>query len=100
MKKKGGILVTFFLIAGMFLFLFLALNNISDGQDLEAGKQLEDSIHRAIMTCYATEGIYPPTLKYLEKEYGIIIDQKQYAVFYEVFADNIMPTVTVIPNKN
>ena len=51
------------------------------------------------MTCYATEGIYPPTMDYLEQNYGVLIDDEYYTVFYEIFADNIMPTVTVIAKE-
>ncbi len=38
-------------------------------------KQLETSIRKATMTCYATEGVYPPTLEYLKKNYNIDMDK-------------------------
>lgn len=56
-------------------------------------KQLENSIRKATMTCYATEGVYPPTLEYLKKNYGIQIDESRFTVFYEVFAKNLMPEI-------
>ncbi|MEG1458575.1 MAG: hypothetical protein RSB37_07190 [Acetivibrio sp.] len=99
MKKRiKGFGITAVVLA-MFLFLFCAVQNIEEGQGRESQKQLEKSIQRGIMTCYATEGIYPPTLQYLKEEYGIIIEEEYYSVFYEVFADNIMPNVTVVPLK-
>lgn len=51
------------------------------------------------MTCYATEGVYPPTLEYLKKNYGIQIDESRFTVFYEVFAKNLMPEITVMENQ-
>ena len=36
-------------------------------------------------------------IEYLEEHYGIQIDRERYNVFYEGFASNIMPDITVIP---
>ena len=63
---------------------------LNQGQEAESMKQLENSIRKATMTCYATEGVYPPTLEYLKKNYGIQIDESRFTVFYEVFAKNLM----------
>lgn len=78
------------------LALFTALSNLESGQSAEARAQLEDAIHRAVVSCYATEGFYPPTLDYVEEYYGIQIDSSRYAVFYEIFAENLMPDITVL----
>ena len=58
---------------------------------------LEDAITRALVTCYAVEGRYPSTLSYLEEHYGVDIDTEHYAVFFSSFADNVLPTVRVVP---
>ncbi len=99
MKKNLKVWVLFLCIIASLLFLLQAVTKVDAGQQIESQKQLEDSIHKAIMTCYATEGIYPPTMDYLEQNYGVLIDEEYYTVFYEIFADNIMPTVTVIPKE-
>ena len=52
---------------------------------------------RACIQCYAIEGRYPPSVEYLEENYGIQIDHDKYNVFYDGFASNIMPEITVIP---
>lgn len=57
---------------------------------------LEAAISRAVVQCYAIEGIYPPSVEYLEENYGIVIDREQYAVFYDGFASNIMPQISVV----
>ena len=56
---------------------------------------LDSAIRRAAVTCYAVEGKYPPSLEYLSENYGVHVDETRYAVFYDVFAENVMPTVTV-----
>lgn len=51
------------------------------------------------MACYAAEGIYPPDLDYLKDHYGVQVDEERYTVFYSVFAENLMPDITVLENK-
>lgn len=63
----------------------------------EGDVTLKNAISRATVQCYAIEGRYPPSVEYLEEHYGIQIDRKRYHVFYEGFASNIMPDITVIP---
>ena len=58
---------------------------------------LRKAITRACIQCYAIEGRYPPGVEYLEENYGIQIDHDKYNVFYDGFASNIMPEITVIP---
>ncbi|MDO5550120.1 MAG: hypothetical protein Q4F76_03040 [Lachnospiraceae bacterium] len=62
----------------------------------EGDVTLKNAISRATVQCYAIEGRYPPSVEYLEEHYGIQIDRRRYHVFYEGFASNIMPEITVI----
>lgn len=58
-------------------------------------KQIEDIIRRYAVYCYAQEGAYPTDLKYLEENYGLIINDKQYDYYYDAFASNLMPDIVV-----
>lgn len=58
---------------------------------------LRRAVTRASVQCYAIEGRYPPSVDYLEENYGINIDRKRYHVFYNGFASNVMPEITIIP---
>ena len=51
------------------------------------------------MACYAAEGVYPPNLDYLKEHYGVQVDDARYVVIYSVFADNLMPDITVLVNE-
>ena len=84
------------ILSALLLWFFPAINHLSDAQHEEGRAQLEMALRRATVACYATEGIYPPTLEYLKQHYGIQIDQSRYSVFYEIFADNLMPEITVL----
>ena len=48
------------------------------------------------LVAFAIEGRYPPSVEYLEENYGVQIDHDKYNVFYDGFASNIMPEITVI----
>ena len=78
------------------ILLAIASEKIGGRQENESLKQLETTVRKAVMTCYATEGVYPPNIEYIEKRYGIQIDHDRYGVFYEIFGDNIMPQITVM----
>ena len=79
--------------------LYKGVRKIEYGQQAESVKQLDSSIRKAVLTCYATEGVYPPTVAYLQENYGIQIDEERFSVFYEVFGDNIMPEITIVEKQ-
>lgn len=84
-------------IAGIVLLLFFTcLSSLERGSSEEGRQQLEEALRRGAVACYAAEGIYPPDLDYLIEHYGIQVDEKHYAVYYEVFASNLMPDITVL----
>lgn len=78
------------------LVFLTGLSNLDRDRSEEGRQQLEEALRRAAVACYAAEGIYPPDLAYLEEHYGIQVDEDRYTVFYEVFASNLMPDITVL----
>lgn len=85
---------------GLFLavlgLMISGLTSVQEESRQEGRRIVEESITRAIVSCYAIEGIYPEDLSYLQDNYGLVVDEKRYYVQYEIFASNIMPEVTVI----
>lgn len=94
-RRKSIMLLLIVLIFVVVWFL-AAAGNVDAGQQEAGRQQLEDALRRAAVACYAAEGIYPPTVDYLQEHYGIQIDRQRYYVFYEVFAENVMPQITVL----
>ena len=62
--------------------------------DLSAAS-VERAIHSSVVQCYALEGSYPPSLEYLEKNYGLLLDRTRYVFLYEVSGANLAPIVGV-----
>lgn len=75
---------------------FYSVAGRTDGRQTQV---LEDALRRASIQCYAIEGRYPPSVQYLEDHYGVLVDHERYAVFYDGFASNLMPDITVIDLK-
>ena len=83
----------------MAAILFFTLFSVQFGERTTARDQetLKKAIARASVQCYAIEGRYPPSIEYLEEYYGVMINRKKYNVFYDGFASNVMPDITVVP---
>ena len=95
-KKLFPVLAWAMVVVTVLLCFSLWLTGL-DRRQREAGRlQLETAIRRSAAACYAGEGIYPPDLDYLKEHYGLQIDETRYRVFYEIFANNIMPEITVL----
>lgn len=92
LRKVPVLIVTLFIVL-LATSAFSELDSAGSGQ---ATERLEEALRRGAVTCYASEGIYPPTLDYLVRNYDIKIDEERYIVHYDVFASNIMPDITVI----
>jgi len=84
--------LVFALLAAVFLIALVSTQKRSDARETE---MVSAAISRAIVTCYAVEGKYPPSLSYLYDNYGVSVDESRYAVFYDVIAANLMPSVQV-----
>ena len=59
-------------------------------------ESLENAISRDIVQCYAIEGMYPPSLEYMEQHYGLTYDKNTFFVDYQPIAANLYPDYTVI----
>lgn len=99
-RKPAGFLGGYGIFAVLFtaaaVFLTMGLQQAARQERLEEKRLAEESIRRGVITCYALEGVYPPDYEYLEENYGIQVDEEKFTVFYEIFASNIMPDITVV----
>ena len=64
--------------------------------DQESLRLAEQALRRAAVSCYALEGAYPASYDDLKQRSGLAIDEERYMVFYEIFASNVMPQITVV----
>lgn len=79
------------------ILFWIGFQNTEQGASKEQLLQLEEAVERAIVTCYAVEGKYPPDVAYLEQYYGVRIDHNRYIVDYTTVGSNVRPSVQVVP---
>ncbi|MDF2876995.1 MAG: hypothetical protein K0S30_91 [Clostridia bacterium] len=92
---KGSVLpILFFVI--IISLVYMGVQSTLKETRREQTVFLQKAIKRAAVQCYAIEGMYPPDIKYLEENYGILINHQQYSIHYEVFASNMMPDIYII----
>ena len=90
-----GKLLAAVLILAAFL---LSLSRLEQDRQAHGAAQLEATVRRAAVACYAAEGMYPDDISYLQEHYGVQIDEERYTVIYDVFASNLMPDITALEN--
>ncbi len=95
LKGIWGYLISLAVFACVIVFFVSGVILFSKKADAKGAETLRDAIRRASVQCYAIEGRYPPSVEYLEENYGIQIDRNRYDVFYSGFASNFMPDITV-----
>ncbi len=93
----GGLLVPVIAAAALLCFA-TALDSLDSGRAEEDLRQLEETLQRGCVACYAAEGVYPPSIDYLKDHYGLQVDEARYTVRYSAFAENLMPDITVLEN--
>ncbi len=93
--KRSGLVIA--LVISL-LIISLVWRNFGRLQEKNAQTGLATAraaLARAVSQCYALEGMYPPDLDYLKEHYGLMLDEKNYAIYYEVIAANIYPVIDV-----
>ena len=92
-------------ILGVALFAVIAVwmisgvNEAARVSDSEGIKMAEDAIRRAAVSTYALDGAYPATYEDLKAQSGLQVDEDKYIIFYDIFASNIMPDITVVERR-
>lgn len=96
-KAPGWLLPVIIVIAVVIILAFAAFSG--SGRDIseEAAVSIAETIREKALQCYAVEGAYPPNLEYLEENYGLKVNTREYYVAYEAFAANVPPSVMVLP---
>lgn len=82
--------------AAVAVWMVQGVREAAEVSDREGLRLAEQAVRQAAVSCYALEGTYPATYEELKASSGIAVDEEKYKVFYEIFASNIMPEITVV----
>ena len=100
-KRRGGkmnILVqilSMLMVFAIIIAIIFSLPSFRKSGGRIRAESIENTIKKYAVQCYASEGSYPPNLDYLVDNYGLMLDEKHYFYYYEAFASNFMPDISV-----
>lgn len=84
------------LFAGIIIAFLYGIVLISGAEQKGNREHLESIIEKDITCCYSIEGRFPPSLEYIEQNYGFTYDKSQYIIDYDAPGANIRPTVMIL----
>lgn len=90
---KIGKLLVLLAVIGCFL---AGVSELEENRRREGKHQLETLLRRTAVSCYASEGFYPPDIAYMQAHYGLDYDEEAYIVHYQWIASNFLPDITVL----
>ena len=88
-------------VIGLIALVFIAIQLMSidsffDNNKEASNTSIENAIRKSALECYALEGSFPPSIKYLQKNYGLIVNEDAYFYHYEPNGSNILPDIKVL----
>ena len=87
------------LFAAVAVWMIRGVGEAAQVSDREGLRMAQQAVRQAAVSCYALEGTYPATYEDLKRSSGIAVDEEKYSVFYDIFASNIMPEITVVERR-
>ena len=96
-KKKKHTFWIWIVLALAAIFVLVYTFAGHSGEDLteESAAAIQEAVRRCAMQCYVVEGVYPENLSYLEENYGLQINTRDFYVRYDAFASNLPPDIRV-----
>lgn len=97
-KKRGIWPVVDFAVAALLVAICIWVwisREPSQNINEESMQALKAAVQRSALQCYVVEGVYPPSLAYLEENYGLQINREDFYVTYDIFASNLPPDIRV-----
>jgi hypothetical protein len=99
-KSVSGVKLFIYVIAAIaaLILIWYAASSLGSSQGAESEKIAKEAIVRAAVQCYSLEGRYPPSLEYLEANYGLTLDRTKYVYYYQsILGSNAMPDIQMFP---
>jgi hypothetical protein len=96
-RSNGRLKLLLFIVAmlAILIVIWTYAGNITTSNEEQTIESIKEAVVRATVQCYALEGRYPASLKYLEENYGVSVDTDKYIVHYRSEGENMMPDIRV-----
>ena len=70
--------------------------SVSAEEISEREDAIRETVQERALQCYVIENAYPESLSYLEENYGLTVNKKDFLIVYDLFAENQPPVIKVI----
>jgi len=85
--------------AAVIVIFINSANHMQETSKQQQYEALNSALTKNIVHCYATEGFYPPSLKYIQDHYQLTYNHDLFFVDYQPMGANMMPELTIIQRK-
>lgn len=96
-RKRIHRVIAAIVVVAFAILVAFGVNVAQQNAKTQGAASLRNAILNSAKECCAIEGSYPSSLSHLEDAYGLTINHNDYSVTYEWFADNVLPSVVVVP---
>ena len=96
-KRRMRCFLGIVIVAALAAIVVFGVPAIRENARAQGAASIRETILSSAKQCCAVEGSYPSSLAHLEDIYGLTINHADYVITYEWFADNVLPSVVVIP---
>ena len=76
--------------------VFHSLFSVTAEEIADRENAIKETVQERALQCYVIENAYPESLAYLEENYGLTVNKKDYLIVYDLFAENQPPQIKVI----
>ena len=95
-RRRWPLVLCGIALAAVLALVFWQGRGLSRQEMEEEGAQaVKNAVRQSAIQCYAVEGVFPPSLEYLEEHYGVRVNRESFAVSYDAFASNQPPDIRV-----
>ena len=90
--EPGCVIIAVILICSVCYAAF----SVTDEEITEREDAIRETVQERALQCYVIENAYPESLAYLEENYGLTVNKKDFLIVYDLFAENQPPVIKVI----
>ena len=95
-RAYTGLILSVLVFCAMLILFWSGFSRSARANSTQNLQVMRSAIQKAVVNCYAIEGVYPPDIEYLEDHYGIVLGNDKYVVHYELAGSNVMPSVEIL----
>lgn len=95
-KRRHRRYIAYVVILALAVVCWFGYGAVQANMRAQGELSIRNAILESAKQCCSIEGAYPSSLQYLEDNYGLVVNRKDYTITYDAFAENVIPSVVVL----